>query len=207
MDLAVVDPLPMYRRGVVAVLSAAGHRVATPEDPLGWAHREPSGLVILTLAAEPDWGMLRRLRDQALRHSVIAVLADGSAASGARAVRSGARSVLPRDVDADSLRRTVEATIDGQAVLPAPVAAVLARGMPAAPESDTPVAPEHVRWLGHLARGMTVAQLARQAGYSERAMFRLLKGLYRQLGARNRIEAIMRAQRQGWLHLGGDATD
>jgi DNA-binding CsgD family transcriptional regulator len=56
-----------------------------------------------------------------------------------------------------------------------------------------------VSWLRQLAAGSTVAQLANQAGYSERAMFRLLQGLYQQLGARNRVEALLRAQQLGWL--------
>jgi DNA-binding CsgD family transcriptional regulator len=53
--------------------------------------------------------------------------------------------------------------------------------------------------LRQLAAGATVAQLADRAGYSERAMFRLLHALYRQLGARSRIEAILHAQTSGWL--------
>jgi DNA-binding CsgD family transcriptional regulator len=42
-------------------------------------------------------------------------------------------------------------------------------------------------------------QLAEQAGYSERAMFRLLKNIYSRLGVRNRTQALMLAKDQGWL--------
>jgi DNA-binding NarL/FixJ family response regulator len=66
-------------------------------------------------------------------------------------------------------------------------------------ETDPAITTDQMAWLRHLASGMTVAELARVAGYSERAMFRLLQSLYRQLGARTRIEAIVRAQEQGWL--------
>jgi hypothetical protein len=83
MDLAVVDPLPMYRQGVVAVLSAAGHTVDAPDDPLAWARRR-AGVVLLTLAAEPDWTLLQRLLEGRSDHQVIAVLAEDSAVLGAR---------------------------------------------------------------------------------------------------------------------------
>jgi DNA-binding NarL/FixJ family response regulator len=197
MDLAVIDPLPMYRHGVVAVLSAAGYQVEIPADPIDWARRGRTGLVLLTLVTAADWDLLDQLREDAPQRRVIAVLSEESAGLGARAVRAGARSVLPREVTAAALRRTVEATIEGQTVLPAAVAVVLAGG-----ETDPVITADQLAWLRHLAAGMTVAELARVAGYSERAMFRLLQSLYRRLGARTRIEAILRAQERGWLRHG-----
>jgi DNA-binding NarL/FixJ family response regulator len=177
---------------VAAVLSAAGHHVETPVDPIGWATRRPSALVLLTMAGAPQWRLLAGLREAL----VIALIDGGSPLDGARAVRAGARSVLPRGVAQDSLRRTVEATMDGQAVLPAAVADLLLSGRDQQTET---VDPARIGWLGKLASGTTVAQLATQAGYSERAMFRLLAALYREMGARNRIEAVMQARDRGWI--------
>ncbi|GIH01459.1 hypothetical protein Pma05_80310 [Plantactinospora mayteni] len=190
----MIDPLPMYRHGVIAVLSAAGYQVGIPADPLKWARQSDGGLMLLTLATATDWNLLDRLRQEAPQQRVIAVLSEEAAGLGARAVRAGARSVLPREVTAAALRRTVEATIDGQTVLPAAVAAALT-----GTETEPIVTADQLAWLRHLAAGMTVAELARLAGYSERAMFRLLQSLYRRLGARTRIEAIVRAQERGWL--------
>jgi DNA-binding NarL/FixJ family response regulator len=59
--------------------------------------------------------------------------------------------------------------------------------------------PDRIRWLGQLASGVTVAQLADQVGYSERAMFRLLKDLYRDIGVHSRVEALMLARDKGWI--------
>jgi DNA-binding NarL/FixJ family response regulator len=155
--------------------------------------------MLLTLAEGPDWELLHQLRAYASRLSVIAVLTGPSAPAGVRAVRTGARSVLFREVTAGTLRRTVEATIDGQVVLPAAVAAALVTGADHAAAGVVVPTSEQLDWLRHLAAGMTVAQLAGLAGYSERAMFRLLQALYRRMGVRTRIEAIVHAQEQGWL--------
>ena len=199
MRLAVIDPLPMYRQGVVTVLSAAGHVVDTPDDLLAWLRQGQNGLVLLTLDTSRSWEALRRLRAGTDEYLVIAMLADESAAAGAKAVRAGARSVLPRGTSAAVLTRTVEATAGGQAVLPAEVVAALLTGVASGDGGESALTVEQRVWLRHLADGMTVARLAEQVGYSERAMFRLLQALYRRLGARTRIQAIVRAQEQGWL--------
>lgn len=198
MRVAVIDPLPMYRRGMVAVLSEAGHAVEAIEDPQTWARGDATGVLLLTLAADADWELLRQLNDGVV---AIAVVFQGSVEAGVHAVRAGARSVLERDVTAGVLIRTVEATIGGQAVLPASVAVALAAGSVLPEQSGMAPTTQQLTWLYNLASGMTVAELARLSGYSERAMFRLLQSLYRQVGVRTRIEAVLRAQERGWIRV------
>jgi DNA-binding NarL/FixJ family response regulator len=194
--VAVVDPLPIFQEGIAAALSSAGYTVVAPHDVLAWVQRPGSSVVLLTVRAEPDWETLGRLRESAGQHRVIAVLDDASAVAGARAVRAGAASVISRDSTIQRLRHAVDATCDGQSVMPAEVAATLAHGAQAdlwVPSAD------QLSWLRRLATGSTVEQLATDAGYSERAMYRLLKGLYHDMDVRTRLEAIMSAQRRGWV--------
>lgn len=201
VHVAVVDPLPIYRQGVAAILSALGHIVDTPADPLAWARRFHGAVVLLTLISPPDWELLGRLRDTSSDRLLIAVVEEDSAALGVWAVRAGARSVIPRQATPGVLQRTVEATLDGQAVLPAAVVAALAGGAEASVPGWQLPSGEQLAWLRLLASGATVAHVARSAGYSERAMFRLLQALYKELGARTRVEAIIRARDLGWLHI------
>lgn len=188
-------------------MSSAGHTVESPADVVAWAGVVGRGVVLLTLEAEQDWELLQRLRDHAPALAVIALTTEESTVLGVRAVRAGARSVLPRQVTAQALRRTVEATSDGQAVVPAEVVTALASGTAgtdARPREAGPpvVDPERMSWLRQLADGSTVAQLAGRVGYSERAMFRMLQALYKEMGVRTRIQAIVLAQEQGWLRTG-----
>ncbi len=202
LHVAVVDPLPIFRHGVSAMLSAAGHAVEAPQDLVAWAHDRQNCLVLLSLCSESDWGMLAQLCTGGAGWLVIALVDDDSELLGARAVRAGARSVLPREVSVRSLERAIAATLDGEAVMPSEVAQALAAGVGSALASGTTLSAEQLSWLRQLAAGSTVARLASEAGYSERAMFRLLQTLYRKLGARSRIEAILRAQELGWLRGG-----
>jgi DNA-binding NarL/FixJ family response regulator len=187
--VAVVDPLPLFRDGAVAALTAAGHTVQTPGDVTAWAREARDAVVLLTVESEMDW-----------TNALVVLLAEATAAAGVRAVRMGARSVLGRGSTAGVLRRTITATIEGQAVLPAHVAAALAAsvGGAGADPAQVPSA-QQLSWLRALAEGSTVARLADRAGYSERAMFRLLRSLYRDLGAENRVQALMNAHERGWL--------
>lgn len=183
----------MFRHGAEAVLSTAGHAVDAPGDVLAWARHRRDGVVLLSLLTDTDWELLERLSDESV---VVALLDGGPPADGARAVWAGAAGVVPRGATAQALLRAVEATADGQAVLPAAVVTALATGPPAPPPMLTPV---QLSWLRQLSTGSTVAQLAGRAGYSEREMFRLLKALYREMGVDDRIRAILRAQEFGWL--------
>jgi DNA-binding NarL/FixJ family response regulator len=194
-DVAVIDPVPIFRYGLAACLTAAGYRVETPDDPPDWAARGGSSLVLLTLADADSWLLLA---DLAVARPVVALLAVGSAEEGVRAVRDGARSVVTRAVTPETLRRTVAATVDGQSVLPAAVSRALADSALVSTRS-TLLSADQLSWLRELAAGRTVAGLADLAGYSERAMFRLLRATYRRMGVQTRTEAIARAGEWGWL--------
>lgn len=196
--VAIVDPLPVFQHGAVAALTAAGHMVQTPADVVSWAATSSDGIVVLTVLTEPDWTRLKTLRAAQPQVKVLVLLEDTTTAPGVRAVKSGAVSVLPRRVTPEALCRCVDAAIDGTATLPTDVVTTLAAEVS---EHDTvvPVSPAKVGWLRALASGTTVSQLAAQAGYSERAMYRLLRALYQDLGVSNRVEALILAHGRGWL--------
>ncbi|GAA3395814.1 response regulator transcription factor [Cryptosporangium minutisporangium] len=199
VQVAVLDPLPMFRRGAEALLSAAGYVVETPDDALAWARRVQRGVVLLTLDGEDAWRLLGEVTRLHPIRSVIAVVDGGAVQLALRAVHTGAQSVVPRQLTAEALTRAVDAAVAGQSVLPAEVLAALRES--AAPRTSTgsPLSREQVSWLSELADGTTVARLARRVGYSERAMFRHLRDTYQQLGVRDRTQAILRAQEQGWF--------
>lgn len=192
----------MFRDGAVAALAADGREVQTPTDVVAWALQAQEAIVILTVRNEDDWDMLERLHQiDSATCSVVVMLDEDSAAAGVRAVRAGARSVLMRNASPETMRRAAAALMDGQSVLPAAVVAAFAAGGEVPGSRSLAVSTEQLSWLRALAAGQTVAQLAEQVGYSERAMFRLLRALYREMGVRGRVEALMVAQTNGWLRL------
>jgi DNA-binding NarL/FixJ family response regulator len=130
---------------------------------------------------------------------VVAVLEDTGVGAYVRALAAGAVSAVPRDTPPEGMRQVVEAAVSGTSLLPTEVVRVLLSRGEAAPDDSEMPSPREIEWLQQLASGLTVAQLADQTGYSERAMYRLLRSLYAKLDVQTRMEALMLARERGWL--------
>jgi DNA-binding NarL/FixJ family response regulator len=197
--IAVSDPLPLFRRGLMAVLGDAGFEPQTSEELLSWIQEEQRPVVLLSLLSSEDWRLLARLREARADTIVIAVLADANTSRYVQAILGGAIAAITRDALPETVRKVFDAVIAGKSILPVEVVRSLTNSKLSQEEDEWVPSPQEVGWLRELALGTTVAQLADRAGYSERAMFRLLRDLYVQIGARNRTEALIRAHDRGWL--------
>ena len=197
--IAVFDPLPLVRYGIVAALRDAGLNGETPDDILAWIDDDHRRLIVLTLHSATDWEHLAQLRRSYDHVLVVALLTDDTVTTQVRALTSGAVAVLPRHAPAETVRAAVEAVIGGHTALPIEVVRRLtAADVQANPDATAP-SPREMEWLSGLSIGITVAQLAKQAGYSERMMFRLLRELYNRMGVGGRTEALLMARERGWL--------
>lgn len=197
--IAVLDPLPVFRHGVMAALGDAGFRSETPEDLMAWVRDEQRRVVLMTLRSADDWALLGQLHRARPDVIVVAILEDAGVTAYVRALSAGAVSAVPRDAAPEGIRQVFEAAMRGISLLPVEVVRALASPGERSPQAqDAPTAHE-IEWLQQLAGGVTVAQLADRAGYSERAMFRLLRSLYAKLDVKSRTEALMLAHERGWL--------
>jgi DNA-binding NarL/FixJ family response regulator len=198
--IAVSDPLPLVQHGIMAILGDAGFQPEVPEDLLDWVRQEPRRVVLFTLHAPERWKELAELCDADAGVLVIALLTETSVPTYVQAIESGAVAAVPRDAPPELVHQVFEAALEGKSLLPVEVVRVLAAPR-AGREAERQEGPSlrEIEWLRQLAGGTTVGQLADHAGYSERAMFRLLRELYGRVGARNRTEALMRAKGEGWL--------
>jgi DNA-binding NarL/FixJ family response regulator len=197
--IAVSDPLPTFRYGIMAALGDAGFDSEAPDDLMAWINDEQRRVVLMTLRSREDWDLLTQLHRARPDVIVVAVLEESSLTTFVRAVTAGAVSAVQRDAPPETVRQVFEAALRGTSLLPIEVVRVLASPGAAPPAVEDMPDPREVEWLQELARGATVAQLADRAGYSERAMFRLLRSLYAKLHVRSRTEALMHAREQGWL--------
>ncbi|WP_208614568.1 response regulator transcription factor [Streptomyces regalis] len=189
----------MFRHGVAASLSSLGHLVEEPADAEAWLRERPGGVVLLTLRCAEDLDRLTALCRLRPRPLVVALPSADDASMGVRAMRAGARSVVAREATVSALQRAVSATLDGEAVMPTEVADLLVTGRGGrGPRGSVPSA-EQIAWLRRLSDGWTVSRLASDTGYSERAMYRLLRAFYQRIGVSTRLEAIMLAHDKGWF--------
>ncbi|GIF02126.1 response regulator transcription factor [Paractinoplanes rishiriensis] len=199
--VAVSDPLPVFRRGILACLPEAGFESPTREELLRWARTAERRVVLLSVQVPEDWQLMADLCREPGDVLVVALLSEPTVPAYVRALAAGAAAAVSRDATPAEVREAFEAALDGRVTLP--IAVVRAMTSPGGSGEttvldDRPAATE-IEWLRHLAGGATVAQLAAHAGYSERMMFRLLRELYTRLGVGGRTEALMRARDRDWI--------
>ncbi|GII79236.1 DNA-binding response regulator [Sphaerisporangium rufum] len=110
-----------------------------------------------------------------------------------RAMEAGAAAFLVKDSPARELAAAIRRVLAGERVIdPALAAAALSAG-------PNPLSARERDVLGVAADGATVGDIARRLHLSEGTVRNYLSSAIQKTHARNRIEAVRRAQGQGWL--------
>lgn len=194
VDVVLAGLPPVYAHGLHAGLTATGlrctvARAATAGDLSG----EPGRALVVVQPSGADPATDGPPRAQ------VRVLADGSAQAYSDALQAGATGAFPPDAELGDIVRVLLCAGLGLTLLPVDVA----RGLSRPSTGPGPqLTSRELQYLRLLAGGATVASLSRQFAHSERDMYRLLSGVYQRLGARNRTDALLLAQRFGLLDEG-----
>lgn len=194
--IAVWDPLPVFRRGLASVLAGANYSLEEPADLVAWTADQDRRAVLMTVGGPEDMETLGRLGKLEPRPVIVTLLDEAGVEASVRVLTAGAVAVAPRCADPAEIRRVLDAAVCGRSCVPSAVLAALVERYGVLEESDG-LSERDISWLRALSRGATIAQLADTMGYSERAMYRLLRDLYRRMNVANRAEAVLRASRSG----------
>jgi DNA-binding NarL/FixJ family response regulator len=198
LPLSVVDPAASYRSGLSAALSKAGFAPTELVDPRAWAGTAGRRALLWTIRSPEDWKGFRALKVMNPDLVLVALLVDATPDAYAAALRSGAVAAVAWEAVPETIVKVLAAALEGETLIPAGVAQALAAKLPASEDPEW-ITQEELTWLRILAQGGTVHDLAERAGYSERALYRLLHALYGRMGVSNRTEAILQASRRGLL--------
>jgi DNA-binding NarL/FixJ family response regulator len=209
VQVVLVGLPPIYRHGLAAGLVGAGlscSAVASAgevADRLGVPPGSPGrlapdgGSCVVIVRTEQSASVLAAVREAPDPSIfVVVVVEQVTTEVSADVLRAGATGVIAQDFEFPQVLAVVRAAATDHTMLPRQVARALCRGQVGrAPD----LLVRERSWLRHLADSGTVASLAAAAGYSEREMYRLLGSVYTRLGANNRTEALLLAERWGLL--------
>lgn len=186
--IEVREPIPSLREDVLGALAQAGH---TPCNCDVAAHTNQT---ILIWAIEPDGGtdVLQGVHSAL----VIALVETLDSRFLAACFSAGAKAILPRGKPS-LIGATVTLIAEGSLVLPRALAHLMDQRR-VAPEL---LAQDELRWMRKLASGRPTSEVARDEGYSERAMYRRLRSIYDKLGTAGRTEALLVLARANLLDL------
>jgi DNA-binding NarL/FixJ family response regulator len=194
-DIAIVERLPAYRRGLAVGFAARHFHV---QELRCAATIEHVDAFAVTIDQTLDWELVGRLKEMHPDSVVVVLLDDFTVRAWRQALRAGADGVVPREAPIEEIVSVVEAALAGITALPTQMARELVRPS-GGQDSQLEVTASEIVWLRELAVGTTIATLARSARYSERQMHRLVADLYKRIGASNRQEALVLAARYGIL--------
>ncbi len=204
----VVAASELERAGLEALLANRGHvPVGGGSASLAEARRRVEetgpGVVLALLERGADPPRLALSPDAATREPALVILGEALPRGWAvRAVRAGARAVLPRTASADAIVAAVEAAAAGLIVLPGGALSEVPQGT-AAHASAPPQAltSREAQILALLAEGLVNKEIAARLGISRHTVKTHLAALFHKLGVSTRAEAVAAGARAGVILL------
>jgi DNA-binding NarL/FixJ family response regulator len=197
VQVALFNLPPVYRRGLGVGLTEAGYVVHLPSDVVSWAAESPGRKVAVTTDSDSSLNALDALRAVSANVVSVVLVEEANLVGYSRALPR-CTAAVPLHAELDDVLAAIRAARNGFTMMPTDIAQILAARGEANPEPPD-LSERELGWLRALANNVTVLSLARQSGYSEREMYRLLSALYERLGTTTRTSALLRADRLGLL--------
>ena len=208
MQLFVLDPHTIYRRGLAACLEMLP-RVEGVADVASvreaWEHPDlfQSDLVILeqAVAGGPDF---ITAVTEATSARVIVCTTDDSEGAVLGALQAGALGFLRKDtLTPEGLAASVQAAAGGAGVLAPDLLGGLLRGVTADGPNGRPslarLTEREQQVLALIAKGHPTREVAQELCYSERTVKNVLHDVVTKLNARSRSQAVAHAVREGLI--------
>ena len=207
--IVIAAASPTVRAGLAALLSGNPtltvlETSARPDTLADLAETVEADVVLLAL--EPGESLPLPLAlppDSVGRAPVVVLLGDDSSETwSSRAIRAGARGVLPRTATGEQINAAVSAAAAGLTVVVSEPGALAPR--PALVASAPPIqalTPRELEVLGMLAEGLGNKVIAARLGISDHTVKTHVGSIFGKLGVSNRAEAVASAARLGLLML------
>jgi len=207
--LLVVDDHPVFRMGMVALLSSLGLAVvaeaASAEEAVAAADAHEPDVVLMDLHLGTSSGV-DATREIVRRHPgigvlVVTMLDDDSVFAS---MRAGARGYLLKGADPTEVERAVRAVANGEVLLGPAVAERAVAFLAGTRVHGSPPFPELTdrerEVLDQVARGLDNLSVARRLNLSPKTVRNHLSNILTKLQVTDRAQAIVRAREEG---LGG----
>jgi DNA-binding NarL/FixJ family response regulator len=200
VKILIVDDHPLFRAGFHAVLEqssldAAVLSVSSVQEAKQILQRDADvGLVLLDIHLRGDDGFnaLKIIGEKFPTTACIMISGDEQEGIAARAVAAGASGFIPKSFTADEMVAAIQQVMAGDVFVPAPTAA--------APMSESgSLTLRQMEVIAMLGRGCSNKEIARALDVAERTVKAHVSAVFEALNVRNRTQAVLVAQRRGFL--------
>ncbi len=216
--IAAADPL--VRRALESVLAAPDFELvaetASATDALSFARKHAPHVALIDVILEDGDGLdtAERIVREASETRVIVLSASDDDEKALRALRSGARGYLRKDIELDSLPRAVNGVMAGEAAVSRRLSMRAIEELRKAPAlgpgmrpTVSELTPREWQVLDLLTTGSSTADIAIDLVLSPETVLTHVKNILKKLGVHSRRDAIRQAERLrlGLDPLGADA--
>ena len=200
MKILIVDDHPLFRAGFHAVLEqsaldAAVLSVSSIQEALQILQRDADvGLVLLDIHLRGDDGFnaLKVIGTRFPTTACIMISGDEQDGIAARAVAAGASGFIPKSFTADEMVAAIQKVLAGDVFVPEKAPDLHAS------ESGA-LTLRQLEVITMLGRGCSNKEIARALDVAERTVKAHVSAVFEALNVRNRTQAVLAAQRRGFL--------
>jgi len=122
IPVAVADPVPSYRYGVVAALVEAGFDAEAIESPESWVQATGRRALLVTVTLPEDASRLSSLTAEGDEVVIVALLRKVTPVAYAEALRQGAWGAVAWDAPPEKMVDVLQAALECQCLLPIGIA-------------------------------------------------------------------------------------
>ncbi len=208
----LVEDHALFRKAVAQLLRSepdvelAGEAANGPEA-IRQAVAGTPDIILMDIALPEMDGLETTRRIKALLPETRVVMLTASDADDMlfEALRSGAQGYLLKEVDAETLIRTVRAVMRGEAYLPGPLAAKVLEALSRPPvraplgDSEPLLSPREEEILALVAQGRSNKEIAAIVSVAENTVKNHLKNVLEKLHLENRVQAATYALQKGLI--------
>ena len=200
MKILIVDDHPLFRAGFHAVLEcsqleAGVLSVSSIPEALQILQRDSDvGLVLLDIHLKGDDGFsaLKIIGEKFPTTACIMISGDEQDSVVNRAVSAGASGFIPKSFTADEMVAAIQKVLAGEVFVPAKAAAPVTA-------SGNSLTLRQLEVISMLGRGFSNKEIARSLDVAERTVKAHVSAVFEALNVRNRTQAVLVAQRRGFL--------
>jgi len=208
--VVIVDDHEIVRQGLRTLLEPEPDlevvgEAATGSEALSTCGRLHPDVVLLDLRL-PDLDgveVCRMLRERDTGVHVLALTTFDDPDLVDRCIQAGVSGYVVKDVEQFELKRSIRLVAQGQAAIDPKVGARLMERLRTQPDAQpapaSPLTAQQRGILRLLADGRSTREIAAELALSENTVKGYIQEIFRRLDVNNRVAAVMRASRAGWL--------
>lgn len=200
MKILIVDDHPLFRAGFHAVLEQSALEAgvlsvsSVPEALQALQNDADIGLVLLDIHLRGDDGFaaLKVIGERFPTTACIMISGDEQQSIASRAVAGGASGFIPKSFTADEMIDAIRKVLAGEVFVPETTDLT-------APQQPNGLTLRQLEVISMLGRGFSNKEIARALDVAERTVKAHVSAVFEALNVRNRTQAVLVAQRRGFL--------